>query len=55
MTDKEELIKAAETFEKFCDSFPLCNGCPLVGVCDSVYLASTMRDIKDTLEEDDYD
>lgn len=39
MTDKEELIKAAETFKKYCDHmqvFSHCGSCPLEYLCESI-------------------
>lgn len=55
MPNKEELIRAAETFIVFCDSHKLCDGCPIIGSCGSTYLAEMMRDIKQNLIEVDYD
>lgn len=60
MTDKEEVIKAAETLKKYCDDMQLysnCGDCPLENMCE--YLNYHVRDklsefMKDVVHEVKY-
>lgn len=62
MTDKDELIKAAETLKQYCDDMSLysyCGKCPLENICDSIdyhvvdRLAEMMKDIAHELRYSD--